>query len=353
MNNPFWLLNNILVLLLTTASLFVYFTRVSVPEREDIEPLLYSKPKKQQHIAINLKHIYEQDLFGTYSNESAFVQPKITINPFPEPPRPQPTIVPEPPRPKFLEPLAITLKGIIVIANDEAKNSAIITINKTEQEAIYKVGSTIEDAQLIRITSNKAIFLRPNGQQEIIYLNEDDAKADQTYVVFADWESIVHQKDNSTYAIDPKSFIQQVKNIAEFIDIFGLTTSYQKGVSVGTRIGTIADSSLPAAMGFASGDIILSINAIPTTSTENRLLIYNTIIGHQPGEIITVQLVRRNRIIELYYHVAEFTPIPEQKPPAIQSLITNEPEAFANTLQKMQDRERQHMLAQGRISNRV
>lgn len=356
MNNPFWLLNNVLVLLLTTASLFVYFTRVSVPEREDIEPLLYSKPKKQQHIAINLKHIYEQDLFGTYSKEVTPTRPAVIINPFPEPPRPQPTVVPEPPRPKFLEPLAITLKGIIVIGNDEIKNSAIISINKTEQEGIYKAGETIEDAQLIRIAPNKIVFLRPNGQQEIVYLNEDDAKADPTFSIVADWDNVVHQETETSYAVDPDAFIQQVKNIAEFIDMFALTTTYQKGVSIGTRIGAIGDTSLPAALGLYPGDVVVSINTIPPTSTENRLLIYNTMIAQTPGETINVQIVRRNRILELAYRLEKFTLAQEQKSSnlaPVKSMIGNEQEAFASTLQKMHDRERQHMLAQGKISKRA
>ena len=38
-----------------------------------------------------------------------------------------------------------------------------------------------EDAQLIKIFNNKAIFLRANGQQEVLYLRPKDAQLDPTY----------------------------------------------------------------------------------------------------------------------------------------------------------------------------
>lgn len=52
----------------------------------------------------------------------------------------------------------------------------MIADNKTNQEGTFKVGDTVQDAQLIRIFSNKIILLRNNGQQEVLYLREQDAK---------------------------------------------------------------------------------------------------------------------------------------------------------------------------------
>ena len=41
-----------------------------------------------------------------------------------------------------------------------------------------KTGDVIEDAQLMRIFSNKVVLVRSNGQQEVLYLREKDAKTD-------------------------------------------------------------------------------------------------------------------------------------------------------------------------------
>ena len=46
---------------------------------------------------------------------------------------------------QFLEPLAITLKGIMY-SSDEQHNRAIIADNKSEAQKLYKVGDALEDA---------------------------------------------------------------------------------------------------------------------------------------------------------------------------------------------------------------
>jgi len=98
------------------------------------------------------------------------------------------------PKPKFLDPLDITLKGIIVLVHNDSKNRAIIADNKTNKELTYKVGSAIEDAQLIRILSNKVIFLRSNGQQEVLYLREKDAELDPVYTIIDNWDGIIQKE---------------------------------------------------------------------------------------------------------------------------------------------------------------
>ena len=87
---------------------------------------------------MNISKIYEDDLFGTYQKELPTIEeePNITV---PEPP-PSQIKVPEEPKPQFLDPLAITLKELLSLFDDDQRNRAIIADNKTNQEATYKVG---------------------------------------------------------------------------------------------------------------------------------------------------------------------------------------------------------------------
>ena len=142
MRYPLWALNSTLFILVVCVSLFIFFSREEVPEREDIKPG-FVVIHKNGIPTINIKQIYENDLFGTYQNEIIGPEEPKYVVPLPEPPSPVVSQMPSKPEPTFLDPLAITLKGIMSIGDGE-KNKAIIQDNKTNREAIYKVGDKIE-----------------------------------------------------------------------------------------------------------------------------------------------------------------------------------------------------------------
>ena len=172
MRHPLWILNSTLLILLMIVLTYIVFSQQALPEREDIEPLAYTKPVRALVSEVNIRKIYEDDLFGTYVQEVATPEKAQDVPNFPTPPAPkmaQPLVWP---KPQFLEPLSISLKGIIIIADDQSRNSAIIADKKTNRETTYRVGDTMDDAQLLKIFNNKVVFLRSNGQQEVIYLRE-------------------------------------------------------------------------------------------------------------------------------------------------------------------------------------
>jgi len=340
----------------------MYTSRVAVPERESIEPI-YIPPKKDQKLDINIRKIYEDDLFGTYKKELKPVKHDFTA-PFPEPPPPQKTSIAAISAPKFLDPLDITLKGIVVISTNDTKNRAIIEDNKTKREDMYKVGNVIEDAQLIRIFRNKVIFLRSNGQQEVLYLREQDAKFDPAFAIIDGWDNVIQKTNENNYLIDPKEFTFRVTNLAQFIDMLGLTSAYQKGKSIGCQVGNLGVESLGVYLGLQTGDIILTINDIPAFNTPNRLEIYNNILALQLDGIIKVELLRNRQEKIFNYTLQEFgTNTPEehtkkaapQVPSVIQPLkkeqketILKQKHKFAPTIKEIRARERRNMFEKGK-----
>lgn len=377
MTHPFWIINSSLLMLCAYASFFVYATRVKIPEREDIEPLLYSKPKTEHHVAINIKHIYENDLFGTYRKESPSAPAPVAM-PLPTAPEPQRMTIPEAPKPTFLEPLNITLKGIIVVSSDERKNRALITDNKTDLESMYKIGDTLQDAQLVRIFNNKIILLRANGQQEVLYLREQDAQNDPAFTQVDNWITAIIQKAATSYVIKPQVFIKRVENLSRFIELLNLTTAYQKGDPVGTRIGNVAPNSLGAYLGLRTNDIILSIDSIPATTLDNRLNIYNKITNAKAPYSFFVELLRTNRPLRLEYTIEQpkteviksLPPLPTQEEQKLveKTMEAEEPlndtfnfdqeimapefegeEIFAAFKQNLRNRETKNMLTHGKL----
>ncbi|HTM05980.1 MAG TPA: type II secretion system protein N [Patescibacteria group bacterium] len=306
MVKPFWVVNSSLVSLCFLTSLLIYLMRVTIPAREDIEPSLYSMQHKEQNIDINIRHIYENDLFNTYVKELPESKASERIDPVPEPPVPQRIFVPEPPKPMFLESLNITLKGIVIVGFDDQKNSVLISDNKTDQETAYKIGDVIQDAQIIRIFSNKVVLLRNNGQQEVLYLHENDAKMDPMFTSVEDWSTVVHRNDATNFTVYPGPFMKRIESLPQFIEYLLLTTAYQKGEPVGARIGAIGIQSIGANLGLIPGDILLSINGIPTTTTQNRVAIYNQVTERNLPMTIDVSLLRNGRTVQFVYHVDTF-----------------------------------------------
>lgn len=358
MKHPFWILNSSLLLLLLFAALFIFFSKAPLPRRESIEPEEYVQPLAEKTVQINISKIYENDLFGTYKKELApheIAEPTLTL---PEPPQAKTAFIPEPPIPQFLDPLAITLKGIIIVRNDPERNRAIIADDKTSAETTYKVGDTIEDAQLIRIFSNKIIFLRSNGQQEVLYLREQDAKLDPVYAVLDGWDSVIQTTDHQLFLINSSAFTQRVKTLAQFIDMLKLTTAYKKGQALGARVGELDRGSLGSHLGLIAGDIITAVNGINTVTGADRMAIYKAITQMKDGDTITVSILRKKYPMQLTYTLKKFGKTPKEAAPMIQKFTEEEKMKamqekykFAPTLKQMQKDERNMMIEKGKRPN--
>ncbi len=361
MKHPIWIFNSALASLLIFVALFMFFSRQEIPYREPIEPEAPSERVTQDEVKINIAKIYEQDLFDTYQKElPAIIGPAPQI-PMPRPPTPSIAKAPELPKPTFLPPLDITLKGIVVLAHDDEKNRAIIQDNQTKLEASYKVGNMIQDAQLIRIQNNKVIFLRTNGQQEVLYLREKDAQLDPTYASLIGWDEVVKKIDDTHFNVSPQAFVERIQNIAQFIDALDLTTAYQKGKSIGCRVGTVKSNTLGHALGLQTGDIITQVNDIPATDTAHRFQVYKSIMQKQQNDQINVTVLRYNNPLTLLYTLEDFSILDrmkkvepsvaqdlEQKMKEKQLKAMQQKHRFAPTVGEIRKRERQNMLKRGK-----
>ena len=359
MKHPLWILNSLLLILALAVSGVIFFTQERVPAREDIEPEEYVKPIQEDTSKINTSKIYEFDLFGTYKKEIPVPEEKSDVQPLPAPPEPQKVVVPQLPKPKFLEPLDISLKGIIAFLNDDTKNRAIIADNKTQKEKNYKVGDKIEDARLIRIFNNKIMFLRSNGQQEVLYLREQDAKLDPSYAMISDWNGIVEQVGTNDFTINTQEFTKKVKSLGQFIDMLDISTAYKEGSSIGCRIGIVDEKSLGSQLGLKVSDIVTQINGVPATTTTNRFNIYKKITGAKEDDTVTVILTRDNQEITIEYTLQELAPIkvsslpaPPPEPEKVrdkQLKALQEKYKFAPTLDEIRKKEKRNMMQRGRL----
>lgn len=358
MRQPFWIVNSALLLLACIAAGFIYFSRPEIPERVDIEPAPYRMPTQTESTKININKIYEHDLFDTYQRELIPTESPEQIGPLPEPPAPMAIRIPEEPKPQFIEPLPISLKGIIIVLSDDTKNRAIIMDNRTNKEGSFKVGDIIEDAQLIRIFSNKIILMRANGQQEVLYLREKDAKLDPTYASIDGWDGVITPTRPYHYTINTAEFLNRIQSLGQFIDTLEVITAYRQGQSVGCRVTSTGPGSLAQALGLTKDDLILKVNDISVAETSNRLAIFKEISGLKTNDTITVTLLRNNQEITLNYVLQEVRTarkqeVGQKKPSPEQAAVEQRKQleqkgTFAPTLKEIRDREKANMLEKGK-----
>src|SRR5581483_8772257 len=162
MKSPLWILNSILAAILGTTLAYIFFSPRQIPTQPSLRILPAEAFKEQAKKPLEpsfLKTIYEEnDLFGTFKQKPALVEEKEKVAPPPLPPKPKPIKAPENAKVSFLEPLKITVTGIIV-STKESDNQVIIA-DESKQERLYKVGDKIVDAYILRIFKNKVIFIR-------------------------------------------------------------------------------------------------------------------------------------------------------------------------------------------------
>ena len=356
MRHPLWILNSALLALFLLTVGFVFVSRQGTPEREDIEPAPITKSTHREGSRINISKIYEDDLFGTYQREVSTEPGFAPVTPLPEPPAPVAVSVPQEPKPEFLDPLPITLRGIIMVLDDDSKSRGIVADNRTNQETAYKVGDKIEDAQLVRIFSNKVLFIRSNGQLEVLYLREKDAKLDPAYAHTDSWTGVIQEKGVNEFSISASQFYQRVPSLAQFIDMLDITTVYRQGKSIGVRIGQVNPKIFATAMGLSTGDIITTINGKLLDSAQGRMQVYQQIISQPEGSTVSVDLLRNNRPAQLRYTIEDIKPVrridqPGQKlqePSLEQVKLFKQSHQLAPTVQELRSNEQKLMLDKGR-----
>ncbi len=353
MQSPLWILNNFLLVLFIALLAFAFYSRVQMPKRKSIEPVGEITLPQREGLKVDPARIYSNDLFGTLAQPIPQPTPVSLIQPLPEPPSLYVAPPPPPPPPKFLDPLKITLRGIMNFG-DETQSRAVIA-DESDRQKLYGIGDKIDDAYLIRIFENRILLIRSNGQQETVYLRESDAETDRTIAQMTNFDHIVRKISETSYIIDPKAFVTAVETLAQLVEALDLSSVLSKGKSFGCRIGSLAQPSLGSALGFQTGDIIRTINGMPAGTTKQRLAIYNTLTSLPLGANIDITLLRHGTPITLHYTLEQLSAAETPAVAAAQKElqpgkleIIQKKETFAPTINDYKKREQQMMLQKGK-----
>lgn len=305
MRQPLWAINSSLLLFFLAGQVVFFLLYTPIPRRASLEPDTIPLADKKRAVVVSIQNIYEQnDLFGTYVSPAWPAMPVIPESPvpvMPEAPSNIPLKIPIEPEKVFIAPLAVNLKGIIYSYNRPDQSLAIIQFQDSKEEINYRVGQLINDAQILKIYPNRVIVVRSSGQQETLYLRENEAGKDFALEMLKEISGLTIVYHAGVYHVPIDKFIAQIKTLGQFIDLLDLTTVYQKGKSIGCRIGKSGKDSLASKLGLMRDDIVQQVNGLPVTDISSRVLVFDHIIQKKVGDIILVQIDRGGKTLEHKY----------------------------------------------------
>jgi type II secretion system protein C len=318
MKQQLWIVNSSLVGIFFVALAISQLLKVVVPSLRIKKVKSEEKvSKKDFSSSMSWEKIYKDDIFGTYIVRpiAPHAKPHF-LTPIPEPRSPAVTPPPELPKQEFIAPLGLTVKGII-ISSDEIKNVAMIE-DESKKEELYHLGEKIKDGQIVKITRDRIVLLRANGQQEVFYLRKDEEKLDPNSP--DRWKYIIKKISDTSYEVDPHSLAQEIDTLGVFIDRIAIIgTAYQKGQPTGLCIGELIKNEVGEALGLKQNDIIVSVNGLNMTDVQNRLKVYDDITKLDIDGTISVIIKRDSKEETLTYKLVKINkakkqlfPSPEQ-----------------------------------------
>ena len=300
MKHQLWQLNSSLLII------FILVFGVSLlirqkPPSIQIRPVLPAKITEELEIQLpsekNIISIYKNDLFDTYT-EAEKPKEKL-ISEIPEPQLPPSTKAEPIKTPEPIPPLEISLKGIMF--STEPQKSAAFIADETQKEEKYHIGNQIKDSQIIKITKNKVVILRNNGQQETLFLRKEDNLLNLP--VEKRWTDIIKKIDDENYEVDPIRFKNQINTLGQFLEIFTPATTYIKGKPFGVQISKFNKEEIGPHLGLKENDIIVSINDNNLSTPKERYQVFKEIKSLNIDDKITVKLKRLEQDTTINYNL--------------------------------------------------
>ena len=256
--------------------------------------------------------IYEDDLFDTSRPAIAVVEEKPSISDIPPPPLPQITTAKAPQPPAFIDPLNITLRGIMYSSMPDL--CMVLIEDEAAKEKTFVIGEKINDAQLIKISRDRVVLLRAGGQHETLYLRPPVP----TNAGEKNWSNIVKMINHQAYELDVENFKKEVSSLGQLFEALGVATALEGNKPIGLRIAAMQEQDLGSAMGLQNGDILTEVDDTSLATLDDRVVAFAHLGKLSAGGQVTIHLLRGNAPMQLTYtmtRLAAPTPPPFGRPP--------------------------------------
>jgi type II secretory pathway component PulC len=283
--------------------------------------VLEVNPERFTRQALPISQIYgKRNIFGL--DWDPYVADKFELLPSPELTElklpEKPAVEAAPPKENFIDPLNISINGIITSSNEE--DNACIIAESSGDEKMYRVGDTVQDGVILNITLTSVSLIRPNGQIETFRIGEVEQPGAQNQA-----NSAVTKLEDRKFSVDPVQFARQVNSLGQMIEELGIVPSYKDNLCCGLMVTKLAPEGIGKTLGFEEGDLIVSVSDTKLFTSQDRIGAYDKILKLTYGDSFSVELERGAEKVTLTYKLERYKSTPKTLAQALSDNGNNSP----------------------------
>ena len=211
---------------------------------------------------------------------------------------------------EILEETSLQLSLLGTVAGDSASARAIILDQRKRSQDIYRVGDSVQEAEIRQILRGKVI-LRHGEKDEILTMVEGKDKPQAKPQVPAQAgrrrtparhagrpaqtappEESSGEIEVETIAIAQDVLQDSMSDINQLMTQVRVRPYFRRGKPEGIIVSQIQANSVFAKLGLKNGDIIASVNGKQMSSPEEAFQFYNSL---KSGEDVSIEITRRGQ----------------------------------------------------------
>lgn len=210
-----------------------------------------------------------------------------------------------------LEETTLQLSLLGTVAGDPENGRAIILDKKVNSQNIYRVGDSVQDAEIRQILRGKVV-LRRGEKDEILTMVEADDKPQPTAAAARDTRRVsrgrrarsqpqVEEPLEESATVEPEEEIivvaqdelqGSINDLNQLMTQVRIRPYFRQGKPEGLIVSQIQADSIFEKLGLMNGDIIASVNGNQMSSPEEAFQLYNSL---NSGSQVSIEITRRGQ----------------------------------------------------------
>ena len=172
---------------------------------------------------------------------------------------------------------------------------AFIKDLESSKQGIYRLGSEIKDAKVVKIVLGE-VTLDRNGKQEILKMSK------RARVWSGLDDSIIVSKSHDAITVSRKGLISQAGRIMNMVPTLKIKPYYEGKNAAGLMVEGIGDDSLIKQAGIRNRDVIKTVNGQTINSYQQALQVAAKVKNQSE---ISVNILRDGKLQNLSYRIAQ------------------------------------------------
>jgi len=214
-----------------------------------------------------------------------------------------------------LEETSLQLSLLGTIAGDLESARAIILDQRKRSQDIYRVGDTVQNAEIKQILRGKVI-LRRGDKDEVLTMAEGGESSRPAAVRGPaartpartggsvgrpePIETQAGEVESETIPLAQKDLDSSMNNLSDLMTQVRVRPYFRRGKPEGIIVSQIQTDSIFAKLGLMNGDIIASVNGRQMSTPEEAFEFYNSL---KSGENVSIEITRRGQKKMLTYDI--------------------------------------------------